>query len=126
MMQVTSAEVKAIMDNCTLTDDTVDVYILAANNFITGLFGTTQTDTTKELVRWMTAHMIASTRFRIATTEKVGEAQIEYAGKFGIGLDSTPYGQMLKQLDTTGKIVATSKLTPVMYAIPEFDDTTTT
>jgi len=75
-----------------------------------------------ELECWLTAHMIASTLARMAAKEKIGEAEITYTGKWGDLLKSTPYGQMVLLLDTTGKIANAGKMRASMYAIPNFDE----
>lgn len=132
--RVTYDEVMEIMDNCTLSSTVVETYINAANLFINSLFEITSddvsssseagetTDLYKEMERWLTAHMIASTRFRIASLEQVGDAKVEYIGKFGIGLDSTPYGQMLKVMDPTGALAAADKKKASIFAVPQFDE----
>lgn len=134
MARVTSDEVKAIMDNCPLSTAEVDVYINAANLYINTLFGltnpvedsssgsTSETTLYFEIERWLTAHMIASTRFRMTTEEQINDAKIVFAGKFGMGLDSTPYGQMLKILDTTGTLITADKKKASIFAIPQFED----
>jgi len=59
---------------------------------------------------------------RMASKEKVGEAEVTYTGKWGELLKSTPYGQMVLLLDTTGKIANAGKAKASMYAIPNFDE----
>lgn len=125
MARVNATEVKAIMDNCTLGESVVDVYITAATELIDQVFVDDTTITTtlkKEIERWFTAHMIASTRWRVASEEKIQDAQIVYTGKWGMGLDSTPYGQMVLQLDTSGLMAKGGKKALSIYAIPNFDD----
>lgn len=124
MARTTAAEVKEIMDNCILEDDIVDVYIVGANALVTKILGN---DTTigsvliEEIERWFTAHMIASTRHRSTKKEKTGEASVEYTGQFRENLSSTPYGQMVIQLDVTGKMSDVGKRNASIYAIPSFD-----
>jgi hypothetical protein len=117
-------EVKQIMDNCTLGNEVINSYIKTANLVVTEIFST-DTDTSAamlvEIEKWYTAHMIASTRWRVATRQKLGEAEIEYAGKFGEDLSSTPYGQMLKTIDTSGKMSKMGKKAVSVYAITSFD-----
>ena len=125
MARVNSTEVKAIMDNCTLDESVVDVYIGAAHEFIDQIFSedtSVGTVLRKEIERWLTAHMIASTRHRMASEEKIGDAAVVYTGKWGTGLNSTSYGQMVLQLDTSGLMAKTGKLGASVYAIPNFDD----
>lgn len=121
MARVTPTEVKAIMNNCTVADDTVDIFILGATQMISKVFSgdtTTGSNLLKEIERWLAAHMIATTPLhRISTEETVGQATIKYAGKFGEGLKSTPYGQMVLQLDVTGKMGKIGKGEASIYAV---------
>ena len=76
----------------------------------------------KEIERWFVAHMIASTVWRTTAEEKVGDATIKYTGQWGKDLDSTPYGQMVKQLDKTGLMVASVGKRPAsIYAVRSFE-----
>jgi hypothetical protein len=50
--------------------------------------------------------MITVTRERMAKKEGAGGASIEYVGNYGEGLSSTPYGQMVMILDTTGAMAS--------------------
>jgi hypothetical protein len=122
MIRTTPDDVKAIMDNCTLEDDVIDPYITTANTLINEVFGTGTSSLLSELERWLTAHLITVTRLRQADQMTVGQASIKYAGKFGEGLSSTTYGQMVMRLDTTGKLAQSSKPLASMYAIKSFDE----
>ena len=124
MARTTATEVKEIMDNCTLDDTIVDAYITPANVVVTKVFdGDANIGATlkEEIEKWLAAHMIASTRWRTTTDEKIGEASVRYTGKFGMGLDLTPYGQMVKTLDITGKISRLGKSRAYIYAATSFD-----
>jgi hypothetical protein len=102
MARTTAAEVKMI-NGSTLSDEIVNAYITSANIFVTNSLGTTlDEDVLTQIEMWLTAHMIAVTRERIAKKEGAGGAEIEYAGSFGENLKSTGYGQMACTLDTTG------------------------
>jgi len=124
MARTTAGEVKEIMDNCTLDDDIVDVYIVGANALVTKTLGS---DTTigatllEEVERWFAAHMIASTRYRSTKREKIGEASVEYTGQYRENLSSTPYGQMVMQLDSTGKMANIGKKGASINAVKSFD-----
>lgn len=113
-MRTTAAEVKEIMET-NLSDAIIDAYILSANALVTKLLdfeSSGLTDTLmKEIERWLTAHLIASTRERQAKTEEAGGAKVVYAGNSNLGLDSTTYGQMVKILDTTGIMAKTNVVT---------------
>ena len=125
MARTTAAEVKAIMDNCTVADAVVDVFIVSANALVTRVLGTDTTigATLREQIEcWFTAHMLASTLSRTTTEEKLGEAAVKYTGQFGMNLSSTPYGQMVLQLDFTGKMANIGKKGASITAIESFDD----
>jgi hypothetical protein len=101
-VRVTVTEVKEIMDNISLSSAVVNAYITSANTLVNSALGTGSTDKLKEVERWLAAHMIACTRERMAVKEEAGGTKIEYTGKYGEALSSTPYGQMVLLLDTTG------------------------
>ena len=124
MGRTTATEVKAIMDNCTVDDTVVDVFIISANAVVTKVFdGDTDIGSTmkEEIERWFTAHMLASTLCRTTTDEKIGEVAVKYTGLFRMNLTSTPYGQMVMQLDTTGKMANVGKTGASITAIESFD-----
>jgi hypothetical protein len=126
MARVTTAEVKSIMDNCTVSDTIVSTFILSSDELITKIFGV-QTSTEdlmiKEIERWLTAHMIASTISRTTSIEKLGDASVTYTGKWGEKLSSTPYGQMVLLLDTSGLFANLGKANATIYAVKSFTDT---
>lgn len=124
-IRVTATEVKDIMDNCQVTDTVVDIYISVASKVIDSVFSgdtTTSAELLKEIERWYSAHLIASTLERISYEEKIGDAAIIYAAKMGRGFESTPYGQALLQIDVTGKLARMGKKPASLYAIPQFED----
>jgi len=104
--RVTATEVKLIIST-TLSDAVVDVFINAANLTVTELVGSStelSSDQLKEIERWLTAHLLASTREQQPQSESVGGASISYQGQTAIGLDATFYGQQVKLLDATGTL----------------------
>lgn len=121
MARVTATEVKQILDDSTLLDSIVDTYILGANALVNSALGTGNTDLLKEIERWMAAHMIAVTRERMAQKEQAGSAMIQYIGDYKGGLDSSPYGQMVKTLDTTGLMATLGGKSASTYAVKSFD-----
>ena len=124
MALTTATEVKAIMDNCALSDSIVDSYITASNALVDKILGDdTDIGSTllTEVEKWYAAHMIASTTHRNAVEEKLGDASVKYAGEFREGLNSTPYGQMVLQLDITGKMGDVGKRRGRIRAITSFD-----
>ena len=124
MARTTATEVKQIMDNCTVSDTIVDSYIVGANAIVTKILGD---DTTigstlmGEVERWFTAHMLACTIHRTTTVERLGEASVQYTGEFRENLASTPYGQTVMVLDTTGKMANIGKRRASIYAVTSFD-----
>ena len=121
--RVTEAEVKLIMDACTTDSASMQAFIDSGTLVINSIFGADDdSDLTKEIERWFVAHMIASTVFRTTSDEKVGDAAVTYTGKWGMNLDSTPYGQMVKTLDSTGKMANIGKMAASIYAVKSFTD----
>ncbi len=125
MPRVTAEEVKEIMDNCPLSDTIVETYIDIASAYINKVFDLepdddssgTFTDGYEELERWLTAHMIATTRFRQVSQETIETATVKYTGYWSKGLESTSYGQMVLMLDTEGKIAGAGKRAASIYAV---------
>ena len=124
-MRVTGSDVKEIID----TDlDDVDAYISAAEEIVTARLGDSTvlgTSQLKEIERWLTAHLIAmSNRDRGARdvdAEGTLDAKVTYAGKTGMGLNATRYGQMVLALDTTGKMASSGSKRVFFEAVTSFD-----
>ena len=125
MARTTIDLLKDILDDTELSDPILTSYITGANTFVTGVLSGEGLSTAllAEIERWIAAHMIASTRERMAEKEGAGGAEIKYTGKWGKGLRSTSYGQMAIGLDTSGTLEAMSdgKLPARMVAITSFD-----
>ena len=122
---VTATEVKSILQKTSISDTIVDVFIGDADLVIKKVF---ENDTTlgsaliKSIERWFTAHMLSSTLIRSTSEEKLGDASVKYTGKWDKNLESTPYGQMVMQLDVTGKLAAyIGKKGAGIYSIKSFD-----
>lgn len=124
-VRTTNARVLQIMDNCTTSTTIIDRLITAASAVVDKVFESDSeiSDTLLEEIEcWLTAHMLASTLHRSTTNESLGDASVTYTGSFGEGLKSTPYGQMVLSLDTSGKMLRQGKQVASIYAIPSFDD----
>lgn len=119
--RVTAADVKGILDNTTLTDNEILVYVTSANTLVNTALGTGTTDILKEIERWLTAHLIACTRERQAKKEEAGTAKVEYTGIYMAGLHSTSYGQMVLTMDTTGVLSALMGKAVKVHAITSFE-----
>lgn len=124
-MRTTVEKVKDILDDTELDDDIIESFINSANIFVTAsLSGKGLSDALlAEIERWLSAHMVASTRERTASKEAAGTASIEYSGKWGERLLSTSYGQTAVMMDTSGTLaaIAQGKIAAQIYAIPSFD-----
>ena len=125
-VRTTSAEVLQIMENCTVSTTIIDSFITAASALIDKMFeyDTDNVSSTilEEMERWLTAHMIACSLQRVTSTEKLGQAEVKYAGEYGTNLESTPYGQMVLTFDYTGRMANISKRRATINAIKQFDD----
>jgi hypothetical protein len=75
-----------------------------------------------EVERWLSAHLLASTRERQVQTEEVGQAKVAYNSKLGLGLDSTTYGQQVKLMDSSGLLANLGKRNASIYAVTSFDE----
>ena len=136
MAYTTADEVKEIISGCVLTTDQIDPFILTSHIYLNKVFAT---DTTlsvmqrREIERWFTAHLITAVGFNTGgsvqpTTikrEKIGDAEVEYAVpiiKTGAGVDSTAYGRMALQLDTTGLLAKAGKMQASIFAVKDSED----
>lgn len=126
--RTTSAEVDQIMDlPSSFSDTDIERYITAANAKIDDILGSdsTMSDTLKaEIECWLAAHLIAVSRVRMARREEVDDVEIEYTGRYGVSLQSTPYGQAVLTLDTTGKMAQSGTSQAGFWAIETEDDWT--
>lgn len=110
---ITPADVKIIIDT-ELEDSALDAYIVDATEFANSI------GITAELViKYITAHMISSTKERLAEQEGAGGASIKYQGVFGAGLKSTAWGQIAMSMDKTGNLsrVAIGNRPITIYAV---------
>lgn len=123
MARTTIEEVKKIIETA-LEDDIIQSFIDSANAMLTGVFAGSPNTPTDELLqqmeKWLTAHLLASTREPQIESQEVGLGKVKYAGKTGSGLDSTSYGQTAKLIDPTGRLNAwASKKQITFYTVPQ-------
>ena len=124
--RTTATEVDQIMDlpsSFSVID--IERYITAANAKVDDVLGSDSTigDILKaEIECWLAAHLIAVSRVRTARREGVDNVDIEYTGKYGMSLQSTPYGQTVLTLDTTGKMAQSGNTQAGFWAIETQDD----
>ncbi|MFA5526892.1 MAG: DUF4054 domain-containing protein [Acholeplasmataceae bacterium] len=122
MSDVTAADVKNILDT-SLEEADINAFIGGAAALVDSVVGTV-TDTLKfEIVRWLTAHLIASTREQQIAEATAGPASVKFQGQSGLGLNSTQYGQQVKILDASGKLAALDKqkVAASLFAIGSFE-----
>jgi hypothetical protein len=125
MAYVTPDEVIGGMEECSLTSEQIDPYILAAHLLITDILKNSGLSVSrlKDIEKYLTAHFIASIHSRPSSREKVGEVEVEYSNaKFGEGLKATPYGQMVSLLDTSGLLAVLGKRAATFYVPKSFDE----
>lgn len=125
MARVTKEEVLAIMSEEIKVNDTqMNALIRSANAVINEAFRNstgTSAELLKELECWLTAHFITVSLARLVKRERLGEAEVEFAGKWGEGLHGTPYGQQLLLLDIEGRLAKLGRAGASMYAVPNFN-----
>lgn len=124
MARTTATEVKEIITT-SLSDAAVTAYIGIANRMVTANLSdqSLSDETLEDIECWLTAHLIATTKERFTTAEKIGDASVNYAGVFGEGLKSTNYGQMVLMLDTSGTMHTAGKRKVYFKTIESFDET---
>lgn len=101
MAKPSVSDVKTIIDT-SLSDPNIQSYIDDASAVVDEVYPNKDKLLLK---KWMAAHLMATTRERQAQTMDAVGQSVRYAGKTGMGLDSTTYGQQLKSLDFEGKLV---------------------
>jgi len=125
MARIIAQDVIDIMDDdFSISTSVINTFITVAEEVVTNIYAGSTTSVTllKEIERYLTAHMIVSTLYRMGKEEKVSEAQIKYTGEWKEGLSSTPYGQMLLTIDTTGLILKSGKRSASIRTVESFDD----
>jgi hypothetical protein len=110
MARTNAIDVKGIIKT-SLSNDDIDNFIGDANLIITEkLSGANVNEDLKEgLEKWLAAHLIAMSKKRQLQGQKVSDVDMRYAGKFGLNLEHTTYGQTVILLDPTGILRETRK-----------------
>ncbi len=103
-----------------LNEDQIKTFLHTASNLVERAVKSVEESTKNDIIIWLTAHFIASTREQQLTRAKAGTAEAVFQGKTGLGLDSTFYGQHVKMLDTSGVLSRLDKDTAeaYIYAVP--------
>ncbi len=112
-------DVKKILDTA-LTDAEINAYINSAEVLVNSLLTDTADALKQEIILWLTAHMIASTREQQISEAGAGPARVKYQGQTGLGLDSTQYGQQAKILDTSGALSSLGRPRAELFAVESF------
>jgi|WetSurSiteA1Bulk_404760.scaffolds.fasta_scaffold193098_1 hypothetical protein len=124
-VRITNYDVMQVMGDTSLDRDLVDAVINTANLIVNKVYTGDTTlgeDLLTEIEKYYAAHLLACTVRRTTIDEKIGDAQVKYAGKFGTKLEMTPYGQIVLSLDPTGLMANAGKLPASMFAIRSFDE----
>lgn len=102
----------------------IEAIIVFANRMVNTVVGdsTLTEEVLTDIETWLTAHMIAIGKERQAKSERVSDIWITYQGKFGEGLKSTTYGQMVLMLDSTGNFARAMKMKVQIDAIPQYPE----
>ena len=121
-MARTTVEAVRELISTSLEDQVVQGFVNASNLMITELITSSLSEAMlTEIERWLAAHMISMGPSRMTEREKIGDAEVKYAGKFGEGLKATSYGQMVLSLDATGAFAKLGNKTISITAIKSFD-----
>ena len=102
MARVQTADVKKIIAT-ELVDLSVFIQTATVQVDEIAALGTLSAAVLKEIERWLAAHY-AAMRVRQDVKVTMGDASHTYAGKTGMGLQSTRYGQQAVLLDTSGTL----------------------
>ena len=105
MARTSAIEIKKIIET-DISDMDIQSYIDSATAFIDGTIADKLHDTLlTQIEKWLTAHLMASTREQMVKTGKGGTASATFYGYGeGKGLEHTPYGQQAVSLDFTGTL----------------------
>jgi len=99
----TIEEVKSIIST-DVPDNDFDSFLSTANTLVNDVLANEGYSDVllKQIECWLTAHFIAIRDPR-ASREKIGDVDVQYHGKSGMGLTSTPYGQQVLILEHHGR-----------------------
>jgi hypothetical protein len=121
----TTDDVADLMQDSSLGEGYVNVLLGTVDLILTKVYeyytGTISDALLAKIKACYVAHIIASTTSRVAMEEQIGDARIKYAGQWGKGFESTPYGQLLLALDPSGLIAKTGLKAASLYAVKSFE-----
>jgi hypothetical protein len=90
-----------------MSDPNIQVLIEIANRMVT---------------ERLTDGSLSTGALRDIEEEEVDDVRVKYQGKFGLGLESTTYGQMVIALDTSGLLSESTKKKASISAIAQFKE----
>ena len=122
--RTTVSSVKEIFDTA-LSDAIIETFITVANGLVTTYLGGSDLSDSEleEIERFLSAHLASTMRDPVAKQEAVTGSvgvNVSYMLQGGLGLDGSPFGQVVKLLDRTG-LLSLQKKQASVYAVPSFD-----
>jgi hypothetical protein len=114
--RVVDADVKQIL----VTTLDTQPFIVAANLVVTERFATSGYSEARlqQLELWLAAHLACIADPRVVELDADGATATYEAGKLGMGLDSTRYGQQIKWLDYLGILLQdNASLRPASFRV---------
>ena len=127
--RVTIAEVEQIIDlDSSISDAVVTVHIGIANRLVTNTCTADSLTAAilKDIELYLSAHFLAMGWQEQTTMEKAGPVSESYAGKTGMHLDYTKYGQTAMMIDTSGALSSLNSGKRIVASItainPDLDD----
>jgi hypothetical protein len=120
----TTVDLVRVVMTTNMSDPNIQVLIEIANRMVTERLtdGSLSTGALRDIETYLTAHLIAVGPERQAEEEEVDDVRVKYQGKFGLGLESTTYGQMVIALDTSGLLSESTKKKASISAIAQFKE----
>ena len=103
LARVTDADVKGIVDTTVDTTPFINSAHVIVEEELYPL-GVLTEDRLTQIELYLAAHFLGALEPHIIQ-EKIGDAVNTYARQASLGLDSTPYGQQAKLLDSTGTLI---------------------
>lgn len=102
MARVSAEEVRSVFSNTTFDNDALLPFIDSANTLVTSkCSGEYTSDELRQIELWLSAHF-AAVSDQQKRREEYGDAEDEFAGQYGLGLDHTRFGQQVKLLEYHG------------------------
>lgn len=119
-MSVIESDVLEIMDS-SLTESEIYPFLNTAQLLVNASLSSSGLDSSilDEIVKYLTAHL-ACVKSPFAIRKKIDVAEETYGYQGGKGLDATPYGEMVKMLDSTGILLSNMSNQMVTIGVIDF------